>query len=372
MVKWADLALPKDFGGLGFTETRLFNTALLAKWLTKIESEDKSLCVELLRKKYLLQGGVFQFSTEGVSQFWTGVLNTRKWMKFGSVWQLGNGTHFYFWLDLWVGSYPLNIAFFEIFKICNQQKVTIAEVNTKGLGIFTFRRSFVPQEVDQWRQLCDLFDNLELSNSPDIMRWALTPNKQYTTQSLYRALSFRGIRDEKMHAIWRCPAPMKIKHFLWLALRDRIQSCEQLKTKGWEGSELCVLCNSLETTRHILFSCPMATFIWCVCRDAFGWHSVPNSFEEFFSLIKHTSLKSFSTYLALLAAISWVLWTTRNDMIFRSRTVYSPLMLPFRIVSYMLQWRGLSHANEAALMEALTEKLKSAVTNVGATRAGIG
>lgn len=92
MVKWSDLAFPKEFGGLGFTETRILNTALLAKQLFKIESPDKSLCVELLRKKYLHDGGMFQCSPDRASQFWVGVLRARKWMKLGSKWQVGNGT----------------------------------------------------------------------------------------------------------------------------------------------------------------------------------------------------------------------------------------------------------------------------------------
>ena len=67
MVKWSDLAFTKDFGGLGLTETRTLNVALLAKWLFKIESADESLCTELLRKKYLQHGGVFQCSPDSLS-----------------------------------------------------------------------------------------------------------------------------------------------------------------------------------------------------------------------------------------------------------------------------------------------------------------
>ncbi|XP_066160954.1 uncharacterized protein [Oryza sativa Japonica Group] len=43
MVRWEDMAFPKDFGGLGFSETRRMNIALLAKWIIKIESDEKSL-----------------------------------------------------------------------------------------------------------------------------------------------------------------------------------------------------------------------------------------------------------------------------------------------------------------------------------------
>jgi hypothetical protein len=68
-----------------------------------------------------------------------------------------------------------------------------------------------------------------------------------------------------MQIIWKCPCPMKMKHFIWLAMIVRIQSAEQLKTKGWEGSYICQLYNEIETTRHILFGCAAYGFLSVVC-----------------------------------------------------------------------------------------------------------
>jgi hypothetical protein len=36
MVRWIDLAFPKEFGGIGLTKTRMLNNALLDKWLIKL------------------------------------------------------------------------------------------------------------------------------------------------------------------------------------------------------------------------------------------------------------------------------------------------------------------------------------------------
>lgn len=135
MVKWSHLAFPKEFGGLGLTETRTLNAALLAKWIFKIESSDESLCVELLRRKYLIFGGVFQCSSKRVSQFWSGILNTRKWFNLGSEWQVGNGTRIFFWLDIWQGDCPLKIIFTELFMICNQQEILIADLKHLDLWV---------------------------------------------------------------------------------------------------------------------------------------------------------------------------------------------------------------------------------------------
>jgi hypothetical protein len=120
MVRWADPALPKDFGGIGLTDTRVLNSALLDKWLMKIESSDKILCVDLLRRKYMQNGGVFQHSSNLGSQFWKGIMNVRRWMKLGSEWSLGDGSHVWFWHDVWLGPCPLKVVYSKIFEICNQ------------------------------------------------------------------------------------------------------------------------------------------------------------------------------------------------------------------------------------------------------------
>ena len=43
MVKWGALAKPKEFGGLGFINTRAMNAALLCKWIFRLDSGDDSI-----------------------------------------------------------------------------------------------------------------------------------------------------------------------------------------------------------------------------------------------------------------------------------------------------------------------------------------
>jgi hypothetical protein len=59
MVKWDVLARPKEFGGLGFTDTRLMNQCLLSRWIVKLERGDSDICTTLLRRKYLKDRGFF-------------------------------------------------------------------------------------------------------------------------------------------------------------------------------------------------------------------------------------------------------------------------------------------------------------------------
>lgn len=73
MIKWEALCRPKGFGGLGFINSKVMNVALLGKWIYKLESGSKDVCCELLRKKYMTEGGFFQSKAEGASQFWKGL-----------------------------------------------------------------------------------------------------------------------------------------------------------------------------------------------------------------------------------------------------------------------------------------------------------
>jgi hypothetical protein len=76
--------------------------------------------------------------------------------------------------------------------------------------------------------------------------------------------------------------------------------------------------------------------------------------------------------IALLAAVCWTLWTTRNNMVFRDKLVYSPLMLPFQIISYLLQWKPLFKEVETGELELLTRKLKERNACLQQSRTGVG
>jgi hypothetical protein len=40
MMKWENVCLPKDFGGLGMTNIRILNEALLLKWVWKLYNSE--------------------------------------------------------------------------------------------------------------------------------------------------------------------------------------------------------------------------------------------------------------------------------------------------------------------------------------------
>jgi hypothetical protein len=60
MIKWAAVYRPKELGGLGAVNTRIFNECLMTKWIWKLYKQKGSLWVRLLTAKYMREGDFFK------------------------------------------------------------------------------------------------------------------------------------------------------------------------------------------------------------------------------------------------------------------------------------------------------------------------
>lgn len=84
MVKWPNMYLPTDFGGLGIMDTRTMNDSLICKWGWRVlRDRDDDMCVQLLKKKYMNRNSFWKCSNSAGSQFWKGVFQTRDLLKWG-------------------------------------------------------------------------------------------------------------------------------------------------------------------------------------------------------------------------------------------------------------------------------------------------
>jgi hypothetical protein len=53
IVRWEVLCKPKEFGGMGFSDTRVRNIYLLSRWIFRLESDSQDLSCQILQKKIL-------------------------------------------------------------------------------------------------------------------------------------------------------------------------------------------------------------------------------------------------------------------------------------------------------------------------------
>lgn len=154
MVKWANVSLPKEFGGLGVINTRMMNEALLVKWIWRIhQNSGDDMCCQLLRAKYL-KNKPFMLSRGGWgSQFWKGLHKIKHSFNWGAQFMVNNGREVRFWEDVWVLDVPLRIAFPDLFAICLKKSCLVSDCYVDGEWKIEFRRSLNILTLQKWEEL---------------------------------------------------------------------------------------------------------------------------------------------------------------------------------------------------------------------------
>jgi hypothetical protein len=87
------------------------------------------------------------------------------------------------------------------------------------------------EELERERELTQV----TLFDKEDFVRWALSNNGQFSTTSLYKHCSFSGVIDVRMEELWKSELPLKVRNFLWLMYRGRIQTVDNLKKRDGNG-----------------------------------------------------------------------------------------------------------------------------------------
>lgn len=100
----------------------------------------------------------------------------------------------------------------------------------------------------------------------------------FSVRSLYLQLRYGStVHYRKM---WTLKTPQKIRIFLWLVIKNRILTKDNLLKRGWTGDAHCHFCPAAETVDHFLFACPLARFVLTVVMCAFGLSTAPNSAND--------------------------------------------------------------------------------------------
>jgi hypothetical protein len=92
-----------------------------------------------------------------------------------------------------------------------------------------FRRVLNSEEFQRWTLLYDELQHISLEVGPvDKVVWALDKSKSFTTKSLYRFLSSRGMPSRVAWVIWKCKIPLKVKFFLWQVFNNKLHVGQSL------------------------------------------------------------------------------------------------------------------------------------------------
>ena len=87
----------------------------------------------------------------------------------------------------------------------------------------------------------DLLEDTHLNNNQDLVTWGMEKSGVYTTKSMYRWLSHRGVGNKRLRRVWKSRIPMKLKVFLWQISHDKLQTGVALKKENGRGVRTAAL-----------------------------------------------------------------------------------------------------------------------------------
>lgn len=137
---------------------------------------------------------------------------------------------------------------------------------------------------------------------------------------------------------------------MWLAMQDRLQTGVHLKGRNWKWNHRCAVCNTPETTDHILFSCILAKFIWSCIGEAIGWERPPISLQDFMNNWANRG-ENYNLIIFCLAIVLWGLWTTRNKYSIEEIFPSQPTDVLFKINMWMQKWQVLLKGDHRTTLE---------------------
>ena len=316
------MTLSKKEGGLGYKDLHSFNIAMLAKQGWRMLTNDKSLCVRVLKAKYFPNSSILQATAcTGMSYTWRSILKGIELLKAGVIKRVGNGQTIEVWKDPWI---PRKWDRLPITKKGNAVISKVAEIIDPITGCWDenlVNDIFWPVDVQQILAI-PLRDGME-----DCYAWFYESKGIFTVKSAYKLhRQLLSLMDEKAmgesssnsagfnwYDIWNSPCPPNIKNFLWRIAHNSLPVNWSIQRRGIDTDPLCPMCKRFnEDGGHIFLRCKEVRHLWFelemeeVRKKLLNCHDS----KQALSIILHQDQKIKIRSIALM----WNWWKVRNKI----------------------------------------------------------
>jgi hypothetical protein len=136
---------------------------------------------------------------------------------------LGNGESTFFWTDKWIGGSNFVTLALNVFAAMHARKrmTSVAEALPGSAWVRHIAAAPSMQLLYEIDLICDLLDDVHLSQQPDTFSWSLSADHCYSAASAYGAMFLESSPVLGAKHIWKTAAPLLVRFFFWLTIHGR-------------------------------------------------------------------------------------------------------------------------------------------------------
>jgi hypothetical protein len=323
-VSWDIMMRPKEYGGVGFRDMRLFNQALLARQAWRLIQCQDTLCAQLLKAKYYPNGSIIDTVFSGnSSSTWNAIAYGRELLKKGVIWRVGNGANIRVWRDPWIPRDAMHTPKTPQGR-CRFRWVADFLQPDGSWNLARLQQYFIQEDVDE---ICKLKPSSR--NEMDFIAWHPEKRGVFTVKSAYQ-LALKGSEQFQNQGaisarpdgqrpgwkvIWGCSVPPKVKILAWKICRNAISTHTNLARRSLPVSRQCPICGlEEEDSFHVFMRCPHAQQLWEAMEEVWPLPSKEVRKHTGKEWLLHMLHNIPSDQRVTTLMILWRIWHAHNEM----------------------------------------------------------
>ena len=151
------------------------------------------------------------------------------------------------------------------------------------------------------------------------MRLKLTKNRDFNIRSFYDKLHGSSFVVFPWKGIWKVKPTQRVSFFVWTAACDRILMGDNLRVRGFDFVDWCIMCHCCgETVDHLLLHRGKAYWLWSFVFRTLGilWVSSHSVTDFLFGWWNWLGKHSSHIWNLVLLCLMWCIWRECNRRTF--------------------------------------------------------
>ncbi|GAV76603.1 zf-RVT domain-containing protein [Cephalotus follicularis] len=257
LVKWSNVCLPRQEGGLGIKSLKFLNQVLFLKHIWNLLN-DHSLWVQWCMLNLIRKHSFWTLPSYGfLSWSWRQILLLQNSALNHLVYVCGKGDRFSLWFDPWFHGSSIYATYgHRVIYDAGMAKSELVQVVI---------------QIDQWcwpttsHDLIDIqcrVQDIPITSSSDCIFWEAV-GRLFSTKRAWESMRASAPPVGWAKLVWHPSCISNHALCLWLAVLGALKTLDKLTPLGIVPSACCMFnCGDNESVNHLFFSCSYTQHIW--------------------------------------------------------------------------------------------------------------